>query len=892
MGSGLEATGKESTSSFEMMMLNLQQAEGATLASEERIAQSKKKLDNEIYKYRRAEIEKTAASEEERVTQLAALEKELTENALAYAQKLETNLYKYSSKQSKIKMLEDRSRTAKAAQYEIQQRLNVFKVMRASGEQLNADQIAEEQELIKRDKQASDIQIKNEQTKRKLIGASLQEQKKYGTVSKAVLDEQFAKMSESFELEKGIHDKRVEDLNGEIEALEKRAAAGDLTDDEKKDLEAKKAERDSEVEASKKVDKDRFGKELIANTMKGGFNAMSSALKIGFEKLDRAVDNAIDTVGQYKSFIDARLQGTESTYTSVAQTLKSTLAISPFVKQTEVLKKLNDAVDKGIAYNVEQRAFLATMTDKIVSTFDAFDANLLRIIRLQQADTTAARMGMESNLLQFFNSTFSDNSYLQDGYDTVSQSLIDANAQMTRDMSISFEFNVQKWMGSLASLGFGTDTIQTIAQGINYLGSGNVQALASDTQLQSLLAMSASRAGLSYSDLLVKGIDDSSVNELLKSMVEYLAEIAQDENAVVKAAYGDVFNFTQSDLRAIKNLTESDITNISNQTMSYSKAMNEIQSQLLKVSNRLSTSEMIDNVFDNFLYSTGESMANNPVTALMWKTINLIEEHTGGIELPFVNVMGFGLDLNMSIESLLKTGMFGLSALGQVGNMATSLMSGGGLSLDAWGGTEYTKRGGNFTSTVGGVQSSVSGSKAVTSSASSDTKKQALSSTEEDQENQKKASKESMKDEITLETLYKELFEKKTPVYTLDFPVREKMSEAVAALSVMKTKTEEIHTLLTQKDSPLRVEVSNLGSIGSFLPKYPTSMNVSSIDEGTLIKLADKISKGVVGKAGRTGDQEGVYTISDLVYILMNGTIRVSDSSARDQLLELNKNLL
>jgi hypothetical protein len=892
MGSGLEATGKESTSSFEMMMLNLQQAEGATLASEERIAQSKKKLDNEIYKYRRAEIEKTAASEEERVTQLAALEKELTENALAYAQKLETNLYKYSSKQSKIKMLEDRSRTAKAAQYEIQQRLNVFKVMRASGEQLNADQIAEEQELIKRDKQASDIQIKNEQTKRKLIGASLQEQKKYGAISKSVLDEQFAKMSESFELEKGIHDKKIADLNGEIAALEEREAAGDLTDDERQELEEKKAERDSEVEVSKKVDKERFGNELLANTMKAGFNALEGGLSKIADGVNQAVNAAIDTVGQYKSFIDARLQATDSNYSSVAKTLKSTLAISPFVKQTEVLKKLNDAVDKGIAYNVEQRAFLATMTDKIVSTFDAFDANLMRIIRLQQADTTAARMGMESNLLQFFNSTFSDNSYLQEGYDTVSQALVDANAQMTRDMSISFEFNVQKWMGSLASLGFGTDTIQTIAQGINYLGSGNVQALAGNTQLQSLLAMSASRAGLSYSDLLVKGIDDSSVNELLKSMVEYLAEIAEDENAVVKAAYGDVFNFTQADLRAIKNLTESDIANISNQTMSYDSAMNEIQSQLLKVSNRLSTSEMIDNVFDNFMYSTAESMANNPVTALMWKTISTIEEATGGVELPFINVMGFGLDLNMSIESLLKTGMFGLSALGQVGNMASSLMSGGGLSLDAWGGSDYTKRGGNFTSTVGGVQSSTSGSRAMTSASSSDTKKQALAETEEDQESQKKSSKEMMKDEITLETLYKELFEKKTAVYTIDNPVREKMGEIVASAIAVKNRADDIYKVLSNSDTPLRVTVSNLDSMATFIPKMPSKIGVSEIDEKTLNTLASKITTGVVGKSNDGGNAGEAYTISDLVNILLNGTIMVSDKTTNEHLREINRNLV
>lgn len=890
----LGVTGKEGgASSLEMFFLNLDQAEQAQLVSEKNISEARKYLMEKRYNEQIAYIRETSASEEEAASRLAALQKKIDADVMEHASKLEANLYKYSTKQSKIQLLEERSKTAANAKFEMQQRRAVIQARKVLEGSLSNHLNAEEKKLLEAERKASNEQIGNEQRKRKLIAASLQEQKQYGIVSKSVLVEQFAAISASYAEEQKLHEDNIKSLNLEIEALEKkRETIEGLTDAEKEELKTKKAARDGEVKAAKKSDKERFGKELLANIMKAGFKALESKLSRIADDVNQSVEAAIDTVGQYKSFIDARLQGTQSSYTDVAKTLKSTLAISPYVKQTEVLKKLNAAVDKGIAYNVEQRAFLATMTDKIVSTFDAFDANLLRIIRLQQADTTAARMGMEAELLQFFNQTFSDNSYLKEGYDTVSAALVDANAQMTRDMSISFEFNVQKWMGSLASLGFGTDTIQTIAQGINYLGSGNVQALAGDTQLQSLLAMSASRAGLSYSDLLVKGIDDSSVNELLKSMVEYLAEIAKDENAVVKAAYGDVFNFSQSDLRAIKNLTSSDITNISNQTMSYSKAMTEIQSQLDQIGSRLSHTELMDNVFDNFMYTTAESLARDPISALMWKTLSLIEGATGGIEIPFMNVYGFGLDLNMSVESLLKTGMFGLSVLGQVGNMASSFFSGGGLSLDAWGGTEYTKRGGNFTSTVGGVQSSVSGSKAVTSSSSSDTKKQALSSTEEDQENQKKASKESMKDEITVETLYKEMFEKKTPVYTLDFPVKEKMSEAVAALSVMKTKTEEIHSLLTQKDSPLRVEVANLGSIGSFLPKYPTSMNVSSIDEGTLIKLADKISKGVVGKAGRTGDQEGVYTISDLVHILMNGTIRVSDSSARDQLLELNKNLL
>ena len=66
------------------------------------------------------------------------------------------------------------------------------------------------------------------------------------------------------------------------------------------------------------------------------------------------------------------------------------------------MKNINKAVESGISYNVAQRAFLETIKDDIAKTFNAFDSTLLQIIRVQQADSTAARLGMEATLNQFF----------------------------------------------------------------------------------------------------------------------------------------------------------------------------------------------------------------------------------------------------------------------------------------------------------------------------------------------------------------------------------------------------------------------------------------------------------------------------------------------------------
>ena len=68
------------------------------------------------------------------------------------------------------------------------------------------------------------------------------------------------------------------------------------------------------------------------------------------------------------------------------------------------------------------------MTDKLVTTFNAFDSNLLNLIRLQQADSTAARLGMEASLTKSLNAMFRDTSYLTNSFDNVSQALYETIA--------------------------------------------------------------------------------------------------------------------------------------------------------------------------------------------------------------------------------------------------------------------------------------------------------------------------------------------------------------------------------------------------------------------------------------------------------------------------------
>lgn len=447
--------------------------------------------------------------------------------------------------------------------------------------------------------------------------------------------------------------------------------------------------------------------------------------KIG-AAMSKALSNMTQKVGQYLSVfaeysagITTRLQGSEKTFATISDVISGKLAASPFVKQTEVLEKLNELVSAGISYNVEQRAFLAAMTDKMVTTFDAADATLLRIIRLQQADSTIARMGMESALNKFLNATYEDTSYLTDVYNSVESSLVDAISQLSVSAGTEFEYIVQKWLGSLYSVGMGSDTLTQIAEGINYLASGNVSALSSNTALQNLVVMGANEAGLNYSQMLTGGISTTDLNKLLAGIVNYAQGLAETDNLVVKNQYAQLFGLTMSDMTALLQMGD-DLSYVIEQELSYADAIAETNSQLKSVGSRVPISEMITNVFDNIMLTAANGIANNAGTYVTWLVTDLLEQAGAGINIPFISVLGSGVDLNATVTDLMKIGIMGFSLLGQIGNIIGGISSGGSLSLEGWGATEYTSRGTGFTGITAGVQQTTSQSLAVGNSGGED----------------------------------------------------------------------------------------------------------------------------------------------------------------------------
>ena len=488
-------------------------------------------------------------------------------------------------------------------------------------------------------------------------------------------------------------EKLDEETNKRIQERIRKASSATL----KEVWEEKKKQYEEEAKYAVEIS------DRIKGTLKKG--AMDVAEK-AYSAVSNNLESYFGSFSKYLGAVDARLQGLNDNYSHfnrISGMISRNLAGSPYVRQTQVLENLNTLVAQGIAYNVEQRAFLMTVSDKIATTFNVFDASLTRLIKIQQADITAARLGMEANLTHFFNKMYKDTSYLDNLSKSVSAAIIEANSQLSRDEALAFEHTVQKWLGSLSSVGMSESTISMLAQGIGYLGSGNISALNGNQELTNLLVMAANQAGLDYSKILTGGANANIINQLMQGVVSFGQQIASSNNQVVKSQYAQLFGMTISDLTSLLNLSSQDLVSISNNMLEYSGAIRETEKQLGMLGSRTTVYDRIQNVFSNFLAGTGENIANNTFAMTTYLLTDMIEETFGkgafaiDIPIPFAGVT------SIDPVNIAKIGTVGLGILGEVGSIIGALFRGGGLNLSSWGAQDTTGRGRGLVSTLTGT---------------------------------------------------------------------------------------------------------------------------------------------------------------------------------------------
>lgn len=485
---------------------------------------------------------------------------------------------------------------------------------------------------------------------------------------------------------------------------------------EKKNLEIEKKYNKKSLEERKKkyqedyelaiTNQEKFSakaKEFGINTLQ----AIGGAAKQTLSAVSDGIGSYLGVYSDYMSGIETRLQGSTRDFASVTKTIKSAVGASPYVKQTAILEKLNQLVSQGISYNVEQRAFLGTVSENIARTFDAANGTLLQLIRIQQADTTAARLGLESSLTKYFNMMFGDTSYLSDTFDAVSSILMQSTSQLTGARGVEYEYAIQKWLGSMASVGVSQSTLQSIATGLNYLGTGDISGLSSNQTLQRLLVTAA---GSSYADILTGGLNAENANQILQNIVGFAQQIGNIQNNVLRQQYANLFGFQLSDLTGLMKLTTEDINSITSNMLSYTQMYQETVNQIATIGDRMSLKQKLDTAMSNVMTTMGESIANSTGAYATWLIADIMQKSGADIAIPTFTVMGTGVDLNTTVAGLMKTGLVGYSLLGSLGTLVNTLIKKGQLDIGAWGAEEYTTRGGRTSLRTTGVSSNISSS--------------------------------------------------------------------------------------------------------------------------------------------------------------------------------------
>lgn len=518
------------------------------------------------------------------------------------------------------------------------------------------------------------------------------------------LDEQRFRREEEHQRVMAKKEKRSnEDIQKDLEALKKRGR--------RQQFEEEKANTQERIDELRKAGKERDAQALEAAEEaaevqnKAAAKIANTLISAGgelYSKVTEAATHYSSLLGQ----IETRLVGSGNTYSSVADMMSKAFAGSPYFSLRKAMDNIVEASKQGIAYNIELRATMATVSEKIANTFNAFDSSLLRIIKIQQADSTQARLGMESLLTNFLNKNFQDTSYLNSLSKSVTQALIDAEATMTRNEAAEFEYTAQQWLGSMSSVGVSDQVITTLAQGLGYLGSGDISGLTSNSALQQLLVASANKSGgRSYGDILTTGATSADIASLLGGFRTLIEEVSDSGNIVALNQYAKVFGLSMSDLKSVLNLTTEDIQMLTNTTASYAEMVTQVNNELKKAGSRTGGAEMLETLMQNVIDSAGTNIGSSMGGYLSWKMTGIAADMISGLQ-SGVDFQPFGMGghLNLDLGQVMK-GAAGVGAIiSGLGDVMGAIGKAGGVNLNGMKNVEFMSRGDGESSIRGDIK--------------------------------------------------------------------------------------------------------------------------------------------------------------------------------------------
>lgn len=394
----------------------------------------------------------------------------------------------------------------------------------------------------------------------------------------------------------------------------------------------------------------------------------ASKIKDILADLQNTLDTTMNNFLETQEKIAYNLNGSTYNLEGVVDDLTKALGSSGIVKQEDVYKNLQTLVEEGIVENVEQRAYLKTLSDDLGMNFNLQSKSLNRLILLQGEDMTSNRMAIQASLKTFLNQNYQTSQYIKDGFESVSDALLQAQSLMSANSAMQVEAEVQKWMGALSSAGMSTETINKLAEALGQLGSGNVSAL-NGTDMQRLLIMGANEVGKSYTDILLGGLTEDSIDAIMSGVVKYMTNvIGTSDNNVVMSELARVFGVTVSDVVAAKN---SDLVTIMTKTLS-----DNINTALLNNFNSYQYgTKYLENALSNFMYSWGTGIASNETEYTIYKATqlasNIAEFVISGTKLETAP-LGVGASITLSdvIKAIpMVTATIELVAGGTLGNI-------------------------------------------------------------------------------------------------------------------------------------------------------------------------------------------------------------------------------
>lgn len=472
---------------------------------------------------------------------------------------------------------------------------------------------------------------------------------------------------------------RDDDIKAAKDQFEKET---DYEKKRQKELHLKELEHQKELEEHQE--------ELEERKKKNAQQLAHNVAKVVLGAVDRvyaSIGQAAQTYSSYVDRIQVRLLGANETVGSISNTLSRAFGASPFFQMKNVMEKAAQFVEKGINFNIEQRAAMQVLADKVAATFDAFDASVLRLVRIQQEDSTRARLGMESMLTEFLNRNFQDSSYLADNINsTVTQALVEMESLYNREQSMQLEYSIQKYLSSLYSVGVSQNLVNTLAQGLGYLASGDVTSLSGNTALETLLVTMANRGGADYGAILTGGATVDNISAMFSGLRSLVDEISKNStNIVALNQYAKVFGMTVSDVQSLINLSDNAMKEIANDMQSYSNLTQRVldESSFSKLFSRSGGATIGENLYQNFLWGAGKAIGSNAGTYLAWQLGDLIAGFFEGVK-PGVDSkpLGVGAHWDLDIAKLVKIGMTVAGSAFGIANMMRGLGSMAGVDLE------------------------------------------------------------------------------------------------------------------------------------------------------------------------------------------------------------------